>query len=565
MRHRSGLRLAFALVLALAAASATASATRLEFPNAERGFRAVWRPVGISGAFGTVRCNLTLEGSFVQGVFAKSRGLRIGDVTNARVELCPTGSATVLRETLPWSLHYGSFAGALPSITSVSATLVGLSARIREPVFGITCALTTTEANPAVVRLATSSGRTTSLRFEETASIPCESLSGSLSGTTSSLETREGAVSPTLRLSEPWVASVGDSYIAGEAGRWAGNTATLGSGAIDALGERAYDDGGFVELEPFCHRSASAEIGFGRPSPQYKNFACTGATLASYSSGRSGEQFKPGLDFYASGSDLSQLVDLREFARLHAVKMVAVSIGGNDLGFARIVELCVVLYGLNGLGSPCSRNATVVRMTEERALSATRTAIKEGILNVERAMAEAGYEEGEFTILVQDYPSPIPPGTGIRYAEHEGNHEICPIRHDDAEWANATLLPDLNEAVWNAVTEVRLGHANIVELELASTFNGRRLCETGVELLKFEGIAEWRQAGAVDGTEWINRIQLTDAEPFYQQESLHPNYWAQLALRSCLRQAYNGGRPRGGTCTRSGTGLTEGEPRMRLE
>ncbi|MFL6156294.1 MAG: hypothetical protein ACJ72D_09390, partial [Marmoricola sp.] len=37
----------------------------------------------------------------------------------------------------------------------------------------------------------------------------------------------------------PWVISVGDSYISGEAGRWAGNT-NNGEAAHDALGDTAY-------------------------------------------------------------------------------------------------------------------------------------------------------------------------------------------------------------------------------------------------------------------------------------------------------------------------------------
>ena len=45
--------------------------------------------------------------------------------------------------------------------------------------------------------------------------------------------------------------------------------------------------------------------------------------------------------------------------------------------------------------------------------------------------------------------------------------------------------------------------------------------------------------------------------PYQLQETLHPNYWGQLALRNCVRQAYNGGAPRGGTCTIAGTGLNE--------
>jgi len=44
----------------------------------------------------------------------------------------------------------------------------------------------------------------------------------------------------------------------------------------------------------------------------------------------------------------------------------------------------------------------------------------------------------------------------------------------------------------------------------------------------------------------------------------HPNYWAQMGLRSCLRQVWNGGVVRGGSCTISGTGLVGGEPRMAL-
>ena len=37
----------------------------------------------------------------------------------------------------------------------------------------------------------------------------------------------------------PWIVSVGDSAISGEAGRWAGNT-NGSSGNVDALGSTAY-------------------------------------------------------------------------------------------------------------------------------------------------------------------------------------------------------------------------------------------------------------------------------------------------------------------------------------
>ena len=45
-------------------------------------------------------------------------------------------------------------------------------------------------------------------------------------------------------------------------------------------------------------------------------------------------------------------------------------------------------------------------------------------------------------------------------------------------------------------------------------------------------MTSWTQAGAVDKTEWVNQIRTVSTagrRPYYIQESLHPNYWAQLA------------------------------------
>ena len=105
-------------------------------------------------------------------------------------------------------------------------------------------------------------------------------------------------------------------------------------------------------------------------------------------------------------------------------------------------------------------------------------------------------------------------------------------------------------------------------LDLTHAFDGRRLCETTVGLYEERGLASWTDPGAVDQTEWINQIRtvstLPPDSPYMIQESLHPNYWAQMATRSCVRQAYNGGAPIGGVCTIAGTGLVDGEPVMQL-
>src|SRR5690242_7330965 len=62
----------------------------------------------------------------------------------------------------------------------------------------------------------------------------------------------------------PTIASVGDSYISGEAGRWAGNT-NNGSQYVDALGATAYFDNAANTAEQInrCHRSKAAEVYIG--------------------------------------------------------------------------------------------------------------------------------------------------------------------------------------------------------------------------------------------------------------------------------------------------------------
>jgi hypothetical protein len=161
--------------------------------------------------------------------------------------------------------------------------------------------------------------------------------------------------------------------------------------------------------------------------------------------------------------------------------------------------------------------------------------------------------------------SPIPNGSGFRYAQSGYTRQStggCGFWNRDADWANATALPTINGAVRSAASQ-----AGVPVLELQSAFNGRRLCENTVGLVEAQGLASWRSTGAVDRTEWINQIRTvsTIGSNYYIQESIHPNYWGQLALRSCVRQAYNGGAPRGGTCSIAGAGLNAaGEPQMVL-
>ncbi|MDW5598149.1 hypothetical protein VSS74_27580 [Conexibacter stalactiti] len=366
----------------------------------------------------------------------------------------------------------------------------------------------------------------------------------------------------------PWVATLGDSYISGEAGRWAGNTNGAAAN-IDAGGAAAYYDNATRTGEQIvrCHRSTAAEahIGGGVNSV---NLACSGARTATFTD--SDGNFKPGLDFYSSGGNVGQALALQNFARANNVKLVAVSIGGNDFNFASIIQTCLTDWLTSPAWWPdyCNDDSSVTANFTGANVTAVTGRITTAILNVRRAMSTAGYADGDYRIVVQDYESPIPNGAGFRYGESgytRQNTGGCGFWNADANWANGTALPTIANAVHNGANAT--GLTNVLHLYLSSAFNGRRLCENTVGLLEERGLANWRAAGAVDQTEWVDQIRTvsTIGSDYFIQESLHPNWWGQKALRNCLRQAWNGGSPRGGTCTRTANGLTgAGEPVMTL-
>ncbi|MBY9074846.1 hypothetical protein K1X13_08440 [Nocardioides sp. WL0053] len=366
----------------------------------------------------------------------------------------------------------------------------------------------------------------------------------------------------------PWVVTVGDSYISGEAGRWAGSSNASTSYA-DALGPTAYYDNaaGTGEQINRCHRSRSAEAFVGG-GVSGLNLACSGARTATFTDGNG--YFKPGLDFYDDGAGrIGQAKALQQFAAGHNVTMVVVSIGGNDFNFGSIVQTCVsdFLSSSSWFKNYCNDDSSVTSNFTSANVAAVKGRIATAYQNVRTAMRNAGYADGAWTMLVQNYPSPLPRSTGIRYGESgytRQNTGGCGFWNADLNWANDTALPTINSTVVGAVSTA--GIANSRTLDLSAAFNGRRLCESTVGLYEEKGLTSWTQAGAVDKTEWVNQIRTvsTVSGPYFVQESLHPNYWAQMATRSCVRQAYNGGTPRSGACSISATGLLNGEPRMTL-
>jgi hypothetical protein len=368
----------------------------------------------------------------------------------------------------------------------------------------------------------------------------------------------------------PWIVSLGDSAISGEAGRWAGNT-NGSSGNVDALGPTAYFDNSTNTAETItdCHRSHAAEVFIGG-GVNGANLACSGATTSTHFDSSSND-FKPGIDFYSDANgNIGQALALQNFAAAHNVKAVVVLIGANNFHFADIVQTCVTDWLTSPSWWPdyCSDDSNVASNFTSSNIAAQTSAIAGAFANIRTAMSNAGYATSAYTIIVQTYSTPIPPGSGFRYAESGYTRQTtggCGMWNHDADWANNTVVPDINGSVRNAIGQA--GLTNSVVLDSANALVGRRLCENTVGLLEEEGLANWTSRGAVDKTEWVSQIRTTTTlyPPYQLQEDLHPSYWGQLGLRSCLRLAYNGGAPRGGSCTIAKKGLsTLGEPFMQL-
>ena len=366
-----------------------------------------------------------------------------------------------------------------------------------------------------------------------------------------------------------WVVSVGDSAISGEAGRWAGNT-NDSSSRVDAGGADAYYDNATHTAEqiPGCHRSESAAIHIGG-GVNSLNLACSGAQTTTHGGGSS--DFKPGIDFYNSSYGQGQALALQQFASTHNVKMVTVLIGANDYGFADILQSCFLDWYLSPSWWPnyCNDDSGISSRFTASNIAAKTAAIKGAFLNVRQAMSNAGYTDSMYTMMVDTYWSPIPNGAGNRYPQSGYTRQTiggCGMWNRDADWANSTVVPTFNNSVRNAAAQTGLTNINI--LDFSSALVGRRLCENTVGLLEEVGVPSWTSPGAVDRTEWVNQLRTTSTifGPYQIQESVHANYWGQLAMRDCMRLAYNGGAPRGGACVRAANGLNGfGEPNMTLQ
>jgi hypothetical protein len=153
---------ALAAALLLSAAVSTASAGRLSVSN--QNLRVTWSRLEFQAPSRsvTVRCQVTLEGSFHSRTITKTPGTLIGALTriNVKTETCTGGRAQPSRPA-PWHVTYEGFTGTLPNITSVRLLLARFQFDIIA--IGVTCRMGTATDNVTGSAALNATGEVTSL------------------------------------------------------------------------------------------------------------------------------------------------------------------------------------------------------------------------------------------------------------------------------------------------------------------------------------------------------------------------------------------------------------------
>ncbi|MER6448584.1 GDSL-type esterase/lipase family protein [Streptomyces venezuelae] len=314
------------------------------------------------------------------------------------------------------------------------------------------------------------------------------------------------------------VVSMGDSYISGEAGRWKGNSLTNS-------GSRNGTDRGWVSGSTYdparvygttvggCHRSDSAEVrSAGAIADVAVNLACSGAVSDNVFRASNG-----GVSYKGEAPQADQLAAV---AASHNVKVIALSIGGNDLGFADIITDCALDFVL--WNSYCYDDQ---QYGVDQKIDAVMGKVGKSVDEIRAVMRAAGYSDSSYRIVLQSYPSPIPRGAENRYTQSDWsrlNTGGCPFWNRDSDWARDSLVPQIANRIKGVAAA-----KGVQFLDLRDMMQGREVCAKASKLVSSTVPASAKTS------EWARWIDNNESQGLIQ-ESMHPNYYGQLAAGRCL-------------------------------
>ncbi|WP_327279356.1 MULTISPECIES: GDSL-type esterase/lipase family protein [unclassified Streptomyces] len=317
------------------------------------------------------------------------------------------------------------------------------------------------------------------------------------------------------------VVSMGDSYISGEAGRWKGNSLTNTGNRTGT--DRAWVSGStydpakvYGSTADGCHRSDSAEVkSAGAIADVAVNLACSGATSENVFRASNG-----GVPFKGEAPQADQLAAV---AAANNVKVIALSIGGNDLGFADIIKDCALDFVL--WNSYCYDDQ---QYGVDEKIDGVMANVGKSVDEIRAVMRDAGYTDSSYRIVLQSYPSPIPRGAENRYTQSDWsrlNTGGCPFWNRDSDWARDSLVPQLANRLKGVAAA-----KGVQFLDLRDMLQGREVCAKASKQVTTSAPASAKTS------EWARWIDSSETQGPVQ-ESMHPNYFGQLAVGRCLNLA----------------------------
>jgi hypothetical protein len=339
--------------------------------------------------------------------------------------------------------------------------------------------------------------------------------------------------------------ALGDSFIAGEGGRWLGNSSDP-RGDRNGTDRAAYDCGllgcSFDPIRIYgaseangCHRSDTAPIESGTIAVSRRvNLACSGARTANLrSAAQGGAEHR---------SEAPQVDRLARLARRLEVRLVVVTAGANDLGFGRLVLGCVASWLTTPASDPrpCAARA---QASLEAAASAAREGLLGALADVRAAMRRAGYGPSDYRLMVGGYASPLPPGGSLRYPQggwsrlHTGG---CPVWDADADWAAGSATELIN-----GMLSAAAARRGAEFLDVSRILAGHELCHRDAARVTDDAPPRARTS------EWVRALAPGQGS---LREALHPNAYGQRAIGRCIGLAYAAGRG-DWSCRRRGAGI----------
>jgi lysophospholipase L1-like esterase len=278
------------------------------------------------------------------------------------------------------------------------------------------------------------------------------------------------------------VVSLGDSIASGEA-----------AGAYESGTDRPGN---------FCHRSARATIQvapFAGIDRRF-NLACSGAGTGNVALG--------GPSRYGEASQAQRLGTI---ARTYRVRLVTLTVGANDVGFAPLVLDCIKAYFL--LGPRCQ---DIWAPKFPPGLAAMAPLLRANLADIRSVMRSAGYADGDYQLVLQSYSSPVTEDN--RYVFTRA-FEGCPLRLDDAKWARDSVVPQFTATIGAVATQ-----AGARFLDMGPALRGREICARGVNHAQ-----EWVKGISIDVAQILNGLGSN-----LVQQSLHPNALGHAQFGRCL-------------------------------